>query len=138
MVSLWGRKNHCFHINHVKKLDPALIRKGSLVKHIELSYCGNEAFKVLAKNYLKLESHHLFSRISTLLQDARMTPADVTEHLMPKTVRRDAEIYLESLIKGLELVKEERLKAVEEGKVKESSSKDKETKKHKWRELGFR
>ncbi|GLU11169.1 hypothetical protein SLE2022_279300 [Rubroshorea leprosula] len=97
-----------------------------MVKHIELSYSGNEAFKVLAKNYLKLESHHLFSRISTLLQDARITPADVTEHLMPKIVRGDAEIYLESLSKGLALVKEERLKAIEEGKEKESSAKEEE------------
>ncbi|GLT35408.1 hypothetical protein SLA2020_098630 [Shorea laevis] len=97
-------------------------------KHAELSYCGYEAFKVLAKNYLKLESHQLFSSIATLLPDAKMTPADVTEHLMPKTVRGDAEIYLESLIKGLELVKEKgTLKAMVERKVKESSPKDEET-----------
>ncbi|GKU97084.1 hypothetical protein SLEP1_g10266 [Rubroshorea leprosula] len=56
-----------------------------------------------------------------------MTPADVAEHLMPKTARGDAEIYLESLIKGLELAKEkERLKAMEEGKEKESSAKEEE------------
>ncbi|GLU11150.1 hypothetical protein SLE2022_279140 [Rubroshorea leprosula] len=122
-----GERIIVFTTNHVEKLDPALIRKGRMDRHIELSYCGYEAFKVLAKNYLKLESHHLFSRIATLLPDAKMTPADVAEHLMPKTARGDAEIYLESLIKGLELAKEkERLKAMEEGKEKESGPKEEE------------
>lgn len=35
-----------FTTNHVKKLDPALIRRGRMDKHIELSYCRFEAFKV--------------------------------------------------------------------------------------------
>ncbi|KAL3507843.1 hypothetical protein ACH5RR_033225 [Cinchona calisaya] len=60
--------------NHVHKLDPALIRRGRMDKHIKLSYCGFETFKVLAKNYLNLESHHLFEKIRTLLEETRMTP----------------------------------------------------------------
>uniref|UniRef100_A0A0E0BSK9 AAA+ ATPase domain-containing protein n=1 Tax=Oryza glumipatula TaxID=40148 RepID=A0A0E0BSK9_9ORYZ len=36
--------------NHVDKLDPGLIRRGRMDKHIELSYCRFEAFKVLANS----------------------------------------------------------------------------------------
>lgn len=50
-------------INHVEQLDPALVRKGRMYKHIELLYCKFEAFKVLAGNYLRLQSHDLFSTI---------------------------------------------------------------------------
>lgn len=32
-----------------------------------MSYCRFEAFKVLAKNYLELESHELFGKIEELL-----------------------------------------------------------------------
>ncbi|GLU21455.1 hypothetical protein SLE2022_375930 [Rubroshorea leprosula] len=46
-----------FTTNYVEKLDPALIRRGRMDKHIELSYCRFEVFKVLAENYLNVESH---------------------------------------------------------------------------------
>lgn len=36
----------------LNSVDPALIRRGRMDVHIELGYCGFEAFKVLAKNYL--------------------------------------------------------------------------------------
>ncbi|CBI34993.3 unnamed protein product, partial [Vitis vinifera] len=75
-----------FTTNHVEKLDPALIRRGRMDKHIELSYCCFEAFKVLAKNYLDLDSHHLFASIRRLLEETNMTPADVAENLMPKSI----------------------------------------------------
>ncbi|WZZ01642.1 hypothetical protein YC2023_073970 [Brassica napus] len=52
--------------------------------HIELSYCRFEAFKILAKNYLNLDSHLLFEKIETLLGETNMTPADVAENLMVK------------------------------------------------------
>ncbi|KAK9116951.1 hypothetical protein Sjap_015898 [Stephania japonica] len=52
-----------FTTNHVNKLDPALIRRGRMDKHIELSYCCFEGFKVLAKNYLDLDSHPTFETI---------------------------------------------------------------------------
>lgn len=50
--------------------------------HIELSYCCFEAFKVLAKNYMDLESHELFGIISGLLKETNITPADVAEDLI--------------------------------------------------------
>ena len=45
-----GERIIVFTNNYVEKLDPALIRRGRIDKHIELSYCSFEAFKVLAKN----------------------------------------------------------------------------------------
>ena len=113
-----------FTTNFVEKLDPALIRKGRMDKHIELSYCSFEAFKVLAKNYLLIEAHHLFDKISELLKDVKITPADVAEHLMPKKIPGNAEIQLNSLIQALELAKEEakRLKSEEDArKIQEST-----------------
>ncbi|XVF60452.1 hypothetical protein PTKIN_Ptkin08bG0047800 [Pterospermum kingtungense] len=123
-----GERLIVFTTNFVEKLDPALIRKGRMDKHIELSYCGFEAFKVLAKNYQNLESHNLFLRIGQLLEEARMTPADVAEHLMPKTASGDPGAYLESLIQALESAKEEaRLKAEREAKEKELCSQEETT-----------
>ncbi|KAA8548024.1 hypothetical protein F0562_004715 [Nyssa sinensis] len=78
-----------------------------------------EAFKVLAKNYLDLESHHLFTTIRCLLEETNMTPADVAENLMPKSAEDGPESCLENLIKAFEKAKEEaRLKAEEEERVK--------------------
>ncbi|XP_071733758.1 AAA-ATPase ASD, mitochondrial-like [Rutidosis leptorrhynchoides] len=108
-----------FTTNYVEKLDPALIRRGRMDKHIEMSYCCYEAFKVLACNYLDIESHELFGTIGRLLEETKMTPADVAENLMPKSVEEDADVCLKNLIKCLEDAKEEaRLKAVEDAKIK--------------------
>ncbi|RVW23938.1 AAA-ATPase [Vitis vinifera] len=100
------KKDSVFTTNHVEKLDPALIRKGRMDKHIELAYCSFQAFKILAKNYLSLESHPAFPKIGELLGQVNMTPADVAEHLMPKTLSEEAEFRLEDLIKALEKAKE--------------------------------
>jgi chaperone BCS1 len=77
----------------------------------------NKAFKGLAKSYLKTESHPLFGRISELLLETNMSPADVAEYLMPKTASGDPTFSFESLIQALETAKEKaRLKAEEEAK----------------------
>ncbi|KAK7316371.1 hypothetical protein VNO77_35370 [Canavalia gladiata] len=118
-----GERLIVFTTNHVEKLDPALVRKGRMDKHIELSYCGFEAFKLLAKNYLGIESHYLFDTICELLKETKVTPAEVAEHLMPKTASRDSELYLKSLIQTLELAKEEaRLKSEQDARKTEASS----------------
>ncbi|KAI3692180.1 hypothetical protein L6452_31990 [Arctium lappa] len=108
-----------FTTNYVEKLDPALIRRGRMDKHIEMSYCCFESFKVLAKNYLDVESHEMFATIGRLLEETNMTPADVAENLMPKSDEENGEICLNNLIKSLEDAKQEaRLKAVEDAKIK--------------------
>ncbi|CAI9777531.1 unnamed protein product [Fraxinus pennsylvanica] len=136
-----GERIIVFTTNYVEKLDPALIRRGRMDMHIELSYCCFEAFKVLAKNYLDLESHELFGRIDELLQETKMTPADVAENLMPKSAEEDEEACLVRLIKALEEAKakaeeevkmkaeeEANRKAEEEGKVKAKAKAEEEEK----------
>ncbi|KAL5582427.1 hypothetical protein UlMin_014869 [Ulmus minor] len=119
-----GERLIVFTTNNVEKLDPALIRRGRMDKHIELSYCCFEAFKVLAKNYLDVEWHNLFSRIECLLGETNMTPADVSENLMPKSDTEDVETCLKSLIEALEKVKEEARKMTEgEAKLKAEKKK---------------
>ncbi|KAL8467592.1 hypothetical protein ACS0TY_031001 [Phlomoides rotata] len=97
-----GERIIVFTTNYVERLDPALIRRGRMDKHIEMSYCSFEGFKVLAKNYLELEWHDLFPRIESLLGEVKITPADVAENLMPKSVPGDAEICLKNLVLALE------------------------------------
>ncbi|KAI3450962.1 hypothetical protein Pfo_007627 [Paulownia fortunei] len=133
-----GERIIVFTTNYVEKLDPALIRRGRMDKHIELSYCGFEAFKVLANNYLDIDSHDLFPAIRRLLEETNMTPADVAENLMPKSFGEDGESCLMRLIKALEEAKEEaRVKAEEEEKQKaEKLAKEEEQKKEKEKENG--
>ncbi|XWS32829.1 hypothetical protein CRYUN_Cryun22dG0023600 [Craigia yunnanensis] len=129
-----GERIIIFTTNYVEKLDPALIRRGRMDKHIEMSYCCFEAFKVLAKNYLEIDFHPLFGEIGTLLGETKITPADVAENLMPKSDEEKEETCLKRLIEALEAAKEEairkkedeeaRLKAEKEEKKKQQSAED--------------
>nr|GME17615.1 AAA-ATPase At3g28580-like [Ipomoea batatas] len=114
-----------FTTNYIEKLDPALIRRGRMDSHIELSYCCFEAFKVLAKNYLDIESHELFPEIRGLLGETKVTPADVAENLMPKSGREKAETCLKRLIKSLETAKEEATKKAKEEERTKATAKEK-------------
>ncbi|KAK7316372.1 hypothetical protein VNO77_35371 [Canavalia gladiata] len=110
-----GERLIIFTTNYVEKLDQALIRRGRMDMHVELSYCGFEGFKMLAKNYLSVESHYLFDAICGLLEETNITPADVAENLMPKVACEDVETSLKRLIQVLRSSKEEaRLKAKKE------------------------
>ncbi|PUZ66671.1 hypothetical protein GQ55_3G347900 [Panicum hallii var. hallii] len=91
-----------FTTNHVEKLDSALIRRGRMDKHIEMSYCGFEAFKFLAETYLGVVSHELFDAVRELLQKVNMTPADVAENLTLKSVDDDAHSCLTNLVRELQ------------------------------------
>lgn len=96
-----------FTTNHMEKLDPALIRRGRMDMHIELSYCSYEAFKVLAKNYLDVDSHPLFGEIESLLKDSKIAPADVAEKLMAKNRIVDVDGSLKDLVQSLERKRKE-------------------------------
>ncbi|KAM4082557.1 hypothetical protein ACJW30_11G184300 [Castanea mollissima] len=109
-----GERIIVFTTNYVEKLDPAFIRRGRMDMHIEMSYCGFDAFKVLAKNYLDVDSHKLFKTIENLLEQTDMTPADVAENLMPKSQNEDAETCLKKLIEAIKTAKEEATKKAEE------------------------
>ncbi|CAM0151370.1 unnamed protein product [Urochloa decumbens] len=76
-----------FTTNHIDRLDPALIRRGRMDRHIKMSYCKFEAFKMLAKSYLDITEHSLFSEIGQLLDEINTTPADVADNLMPRGKR---------------------------------------------------
>ncbi|KAG2562383.1 AAA-ATPase At3g28580-like isoform X1 [Panicum virgatum] len=78
-----------FTTNHVDRLDPALIRRGRMDRHIEMSYCRFEGFKMLAKSYIT--EHSLFGEIGQLLDEIDTTPADVAGSLMPRG-KRNGEI----------------------------------------------
>ncbi|KAF3437107.1 hypothetical protein FNV43_RR19860 [Rhamnella rubrinervis] len=115
-----GERIIVFTTNHVENLDKALIRRGRMDMHIELSYCGFEGFKVLAMNYLEIETHQMFDTIERLIGEVKITPADVAENLMPKTLLDDPDKRLSNLIGALEKAKE---KALEKAKAKADTEK---------------
>ncbi|KAL2905547.1 Protein HYPER-SENSITIVITY-RELATED 4 [Bienertia sinuspersici] len=88
-----------FTTNHKEKLDPALLRAGRMDMHIHMSYLTMPAFKVLAFNYLNISGeHHLFKEIEELIQDIKVSPAQVAEELIRSD---DPDIALSGLIKML-------------------------------------
>ncbi|VAI11921.1 unnamed protein product [Triticum turgidum subsp. durum] len=130
-----GERIIIFTTNHKEKLDPALIRRGRMDKHIEMSYCRFEGFKVLAKNYLDVIKHELFGEIQQLLEETDMSPADVAENLMPmsKKKKRDPDLCLSGLVKALKQAKEDAAAAAAKAK-EEEEAKEAEAKKAKEKE----
>ncbi|XP_044401892.1 AAA-ATPase At3g28610-like [Triticum aestivum] len=99
-----GERIIVFTTNYVGELDPALIRRGRMDMHIEMSYLKFEAFKTLAMNYLQMETHPLFDTIKELLDEVEIAPADVAECLMvSRRIDRDAQACLDRLIGELKM-----------------------------------
>ncbi|XP_039172055.1 AAA-ATPase At5g57480-like [Eucalyptus grandis] len=75
-----------FTSNHIKKLDPALLRSGRMDMHIYMSYCSYPALKILLRNYLDIEAEDLGEVVASELREAvekaNMTPADISEVLI--------------------------------------------------------
>ncbi|XP_059448007.1 AAA-ATPase At3g50940-like [Corylus avellana] len=88
-----------FTTNHKDKLDPALLRAGSIDMHIHMSHCTPSGFKILASNYLGIESHSNFTEIEGLLKQVEVTPAEVAEELMKSD---DVDIALTGLVSFLQ------------------------------------
>ncbi|XP_020177886.1 AAA-ATPase At3g28510 [Aegilops tauschii subsp. strangulata] len=103
-----GERVIVFTTNHLEKLDPALIRRGRMDKHIEMSYCRGPAFEFLAKAYLGVDEHELFGTVGALLREVDMTPADVAENLTPKSGDDDADSCLRGLVAALEKAREDK------------------------------
>ncbi|KAF6161941.1 hypothetical protein GIB67_014143 [Kingdonia uniflora] len=74
-----GERLMIFTTNHKKKLDPALLRAGRMDKHINLSYCDIDSFKMLAKNYLDIKEHEAINEAEEVLPLVNITPAIVAE-----------------------------------------------------------
>ncbi|KAL3720423.1 hypothetical protein ACJRO7_005270 [Eucalyptus globulus] len=87
-----------FTTNHKEKLDSALLRPGRMDVHVHMSYCTPCGFKLLASNYLGINSNELFDQIESLIAMARVTPAEVAEQLMksdePEVALRDMVSFL--------------------------------------------
>ncbi|KAH7851198.1 hypothetical protein Vadar_008489 [Vaccinium darrowii] len=105
-----------FTTNHKEKLDPALLRPGRMDMHIHMSYCTPCGFKMLAKNYLGISEHPLFSEIELLIEMKKVTPAEIGEQLMKN---EEAEIALRGLLEFLEEKKES--EEVKDGEIAEEN-----------------
>ncbi|XP_023522825.1 AAA-ATPase ASD, mitochondrial-like [Cucurbita pepo subsp. pepo] len=130
-----GERLIIFTTNHKEKLDEALIRRGRMDKHIEMSYCSFAAFKVLSMNYLDVEWHESYHRIDQLLKETEMTPADVAENLMPKYEGEETDECFKRMVNALERAKEEaKKKAEEEAEAAKKAEKEKREKEAKMAE----
>ncbi|XWS29209.1 hypothetical protein CRYUN_Cryun24cG0008900 [Craigia yunnanensis] len=88
-----------FTTNYKDRIDPALLRAGRMDKHICLSYCTVSTFKQLAANYLGIPNHDLFSQIEKIIEEIKVSPAEVAGELMKS---KDHITCLKGLIQFLE------------------------------------
>ncbi|XWS63836.1 hypothetical protein CRYUN_Cryun06bG0135900 [Craigia yunnanensis] len=103
--------------NHKDKLDPALLRSGSMDVHIHMSYCTPSGFRILTSRYLCITSHNLLTEIDELMMEVEVTPAEIAEELMKS---EDADIALGGLIKFLQNKKRGSSRFYSEGENEDS------------------
>ncbi|KAL6838545.1 hypothetical protein ACP4OV_031601 [Aristida adscensionis] len=83
-----GERLVVFTTDHAGRLDPALLRPGRMDRKIELGHCKAPALRVLARNYLgddhemAGDCRELMGEAEALLEEVRVTPADVAEVFM--------------------------------------------------------
>ncbi|RVW35380.1 AAA-ATPase [Vitis vinifera] len=61
----------CF--SYDERLDPVFLRPGHMDMHIHMSYCTPSGFKILAANYLNINSHPLYTKIEKLMIEVGVT-----------------------------------------------------------------
>lgn len=117
-----------FTTNHIEKLDPALLRSGRMDMHIFMSYCSFESLKILFRNYLEYEENDLENNVwdefEGVMEKAKMTPADVSEHLIKH--RRNKTKAVRELLEVLKLKAEQNVNGVEELRLESESVEDQE------------
>jgi chaperone BCS1 len=96
-----------FTTNHKERLDPALLRPGRMDMHIHLSFCTFNGFRILASNYLDVQSHPSFEQVESLLKQVEVTPAAIAEKLLKSD---DADVALGGLVEFLKQKEIETLK----------------------------
>lgn len=92
-----------FTTNHIEKLDPALLRSGRMDMHVFMSFCSFESLKILLKNYLGCDASEISSKLlddlAGVIDEAEMTPADISEVLIKN--RRDNDKALKEVLETL-------------------------------------
>ncbi|GJR82203.1 AAA-ATPase-like protein [Tanacetum coccineum] len=92
-----------FTTNHIEKLDPALLRSGRMDMHVFMNFCSFESLKILLKNYLGCDASEISSKLlddlAGVIDEAEMTPADISEVLIKN--RRDNDKALKEVLETL-------------------------------------
>jgi chaperone BCS1 len=84
--------------------------------HINLSFCTVNGFRILASNYLDVQTHPLFEPIEGLLKKLEVSPASVAEELMKSD---DADVALGELFEFLRRKEEMEVNEIEASESKQ-------------------
>lgn len=117
-----------FTTNHIEKLDPALLRSGRMDLHIFMSYCSFPALKILLRNYLGCKAEDLdggvLRDLESVVDEAEMTPADVSEVLIKN--RRDRDRAVRELLEALKVRAEKNRRRKKRSKKQSMSEEEEE------------